>query len=85
MSLSKELQTLKEFHCNDRCVLSVYLNTSPGDPNQLNGAWQLHLKNGFKRIDEYLTASEDKKEMKAFNELKKKVIKEIESSQNELT
>ena len=33
---------------------------------------------------EYLTASEDKKEIKAFNELKKKVIKEIESSQNEL-
>ena len=58
MSLSKELQTLKEFHCEDRCVLSVYLNTNPGDPVQLNGGWRIHLKNGLKRIDEYLTASE---------------------------
>ncbi len=67
MSLSKELQTLKEFHCDDRCVLSVYLNTNPGDPEQLNGAWRIHLKSGFKRIDEYLTASNDEKELKAFN------------------
>ena len=85
MSLSKELQTLKEFHCDDRCVLSVYLNTNPGDPEQLNGAWRIHLKSGLKRIDEYLTASNDEKEMKAFNELRKKIEKEVEDNKNDLS
>ncbi|MBO1912854.1 hypothetical protein J4G37_49630, partial [Microvirga sp. 3-52] len=80
MSLSKELEVLKQFHCeNDRCVLSVYLNTYPGDPQQLNGGWRIHLKTGLKRIGEYITASENEKELKAFNELKKKVTEEVES------
>ena len=85
MSLSKELQTLKEFHSDDRCVLSVYLNTNPGDPEQLNGAWRIHLKSGLKRINEYLTASDDKNEIKAFNELKKKIEKEVEDNKNDLS
>ena len=85
MSLNEQLKTLKEFHCNDRCVLSVYLNTNPGDPQQLNGGWKIHLKNGFKRIDEYLTASEDEKELKAFHKLKQKITDEIDSKQNNLS
>jgi hypothetical protein len=85
MSLSKELQTLKEYQCEDRCVLSVYLNTNPGDPEQLNGAWRIHLKSGLKRIDEYLTASNDEKELKAFNELKKKIETEVEDHKNDLS
>lgn len=85
MSLSKELQTLKEYHCDDRCVLSVYLNTNPGDPEQLNGAWRIHLKTGLKRIDEYLTASNDEKELKAFNKLKKKIEIEVGNHKNELS
>ena len=85
MSLSKELQTLKEFHSDDRCVLSVYLNTNPGDPEQLNGAWRIHLKSGLKRINEYLTASDDKNEIKAFNELKNKIEKEVEDNKNDLS
>lgn len=84
MSLIKELQTLKEFKCVDRCVLSVYLNTNPGDPEQLNGAWRIHLKSGLKRIDEYLTASKDEEELKAFNKLRKKVVDEVENNKNEL-
>lgn len=85
MSLSKELEVLKEFYCEKRCVLSVYLNTNPGDPQQLNGGWRIHLKNGFKRIDEYLTASEDEEESKAFLALKKKITEEIEHNQNNLS
>lgn len=85
MSLSKELKVLKDFYCEKRCVLSVYLNTNPGDPQQLNGGWKIHLKSGFKRIDEYLTASEDAEELKAFHALKKKVTEEIESNQNNLS
>lgn len=85
MSLSKELETLKEFYCEERCVLSVYLNTNPGDPQQLNGGWKIHLKNGFKRINEYLTASEDEKELKAFNTLRTKITEEIEQNLNNLS
>lgn len=85
MSFSKELQALKEFGCDDRCVLSVYLNTNPGDPEALNGGWKIHLKSGLKRIDEYLTASKDEKEMKVFSELRKKVVKEVEDHSMELT
>ncbi|MBE1556691.1 VLRF1 family aeRF1-type release factor [Sporosarcina limicola] len=84
MSLSKELQTLKEFQCNDRCVLSVYLNTNPADPDQLKGAWKIHLKSGLKRINEYITASKDENEMKAFKEVEKRVVEEIEDNQNDL-
>ena len=85
MTLINELQTLKEFQCEDRCVLSVYLNTHPGDPNQLNGGWRLHLKNGFKRIGEYLSASGDESELKAFKKINDKVVKEIEGNQNDLS
>lgn len=84
MSLSEELQNLKEFKCDSRCVLSVYLNTNPADPEQQNGAWRIHLKNGLKRITEYLDASQDEKEIKAYKKLKDKVVKEIEDNQNEL-
>ena len=84
MTFHKELQTLKEFHCDERCVLSVYLNTNPADPEQQKSAWKIHLKTGLKRIDEYITASNDEKEMKAFKELKKKVVDEIEKNQNDL-
>ncbi|MHA6260624.1 VLRF1 family aeRF1-type release factor [Sporosarcina sp. CAU 1771] len=85
MTLGKELESLKEFYGKDRCVLSVYLNTNPGDPQQLNGGWKIHLKNGFKRIDEYLTASKDEEEVKAFNTLRKKVEEEVESNLNNLS
>lgn len=84
MSLIKELATLKEFGCEHRCVLSVYLNTNPGDPELLNGGWKIHLKNGFKRLEEYLEASEDEQELKAFRELKKKIGEEIEKNVNNL-
>lgn len=84
MSLSKELEKIKDFYCDNRCVLTVYLNTNPGDPEQLNGAWRTHLKNGLKRIEEYLHASEDEKELKAFNKLKVKVTEVVENNKNNL-
>lgn len=84
MSVSEELQTLKDFHCEDRCVLSVYLNTNPADPDQQQGAWKIHLKTGLKRLEEYLNASDDKKELTAFRKAKEKVTAEIEKNQNDL-
>ena len=73
MTVSEELQTLKDFHCEKRCVLSVYLNTNPADPDQQKGAWKIHLKTGFKRLEEYLEASNDKEELEAFQKAKNKV------------
>ena len=84
MSISKELNALKEFQCNDRCVLSVYLNTNPADPDQLKGAWKIHLKSGLKRMEEYITASKNEDELKAFKKVKDKVVKEIDDHSNEL-
>ncbi|WP_253724427.1 VLRF1 family aeRF1-type release factor [Sporosarcina sp. HYO08] len=83
-TIKNELQRLKKFSCGDRCVLSVYLSTNPGDPEQLNGGWKLHLKSGLKRIEEYIQASDDPKELKAFKSLREKVTKEIESNMNSL-
>ncbi len=84
MTLSNELQELKEFHCDERCVLSVYLNTNPADPEQQKGAWRIHLKNGLKRIDEYLTLANNEDEIKAYRAVKEKVMNEIEHNQFEL-
>ena len=84
MAIIEELQALKEYSCNKRCVLTVYLNTNPGDPEQLNGGWKIHLKSGLKRIGEYLDASSDENEIKAFNRVKNKIIDEIEENQQEL-
>ena len=72
MSLANEIESLKTYSCGDRCVLSVYLNTNPADPDQLKGAWKIHLKSGLKRIGEYLEASGDENEIKAFNLCKEK-------------
>lgn len=84
MTLSKELQALRDFHCNDRCVLTVYLNTNPADPEQMNGAWKIQLKNGLKRVQEYLQASKNDSELKAYKKLRTKVEKEMENNQNDL-
>ncbi|PSL34299.1 hypothetical protein B0H99_10925 [Planomicrobium soli] len=84
MILYNEIQELKNFTCEDRCVLSVYLNTNPADLEAQNGAWRIHLKNGLKRLDEYLTASQDEKEINTYKKLKKKVEREILDHQNDL-
>ncbi|MGM0896765.1 MAG: VLRF1 family aeRF1-type release factor [Bacillota bacterium] len=84
MTLYDEIQELKQFECEDRCVLSVYLNTNPADREAQNGAWKIQLKNGLKRLEEYLTASNNEKELKAYKQLRKKVEKEIADNQGDL-
>ncbi|WP_211655141.1 VLRF1 family aeRF1-type release factor [Planococcus alpniumensis] len=84
MTLYDEIQELKQFECEDRCVLSVYLNTNPADREAQNGAWKIQLKNGLKRLDEYLTVSKDEEELKAYKALRKKVEKEITDNQGDL-
>ncbi|WP_277585259.1 VLRF1 family aeRF1-type release factor [Psychrobacillus antarcticus] len=80
MTINKEIEALKAYTSMDRSILSIYLNTNPADPEQLNGAWDIHLKSGLKRIGEYLKASDDENEIKAFNQVKDKVINEVEKN-----
>lgn len=84
MTLYDQIQELKNFECEDRCVLSVYLNTNPADLNAQNGAWKIHLKNGLKRIEEYLEASNDENEIKNYKAMKKKVEREINDNKDDL-
>lgn len=80
----EDVDQLKSFRCDDRCVLSVYLNTNPADPEQQQAAWRIHLKSGLKRLDEYIVASGDEKELKAYRSVKDQVMKEVENKQNDL-
>lgn len=83
MTLTNELQSLDKFKCPDeKCVLTVYLNTDPAHPDQQKGEWKIRLKNGLKKIEEYLEASsENKDELKSYKKLSKKVQDEIHDNQ----
>ncbi|MCD8509473.1 MAG: VLRF1 family aeRF1-type release factor [Bacillus sp. (in: Bacteria)] len=85
MALAKELEALKDFRCSEgKCVLSVYLNTDRASKNQQKGEWKIRLKNGLKRLEEYLIASGDKEQLKSYKKLKRKVDKEIKGNQSQL-
>lgn len=83
MTLTNELQSLNKVECPEgKCVLSVYLNTDPANPDQQKGEWKIRLKNGLKKIEEYLEASsENKEELKSYKKLSKKVQDEIHDNQ----
>lgn len=80
MGLASDLKQLRQIECKDKCVLSVYLNTGP---NQ-EGDWSIHLKNGLKRIGEYLEASGDETELKNFKKVRKQVDQELGKHRNDL-
>lgn len=83
MALAKELDALKDFRCEEgKCVLSVYLNTDRANKNQQKGEWKIRLKNGLKRLEEYLIASGETSQLKSYRKLKRKVEKEIKGNQS---
>ncbi|MDQ0253959.1 hypothetical protein J2S74_001332 [Evansella vedderi] len=85
MALAKELENLRNFQCSEgKCVLSVYLNTDRANQNQRKGEWKIRLKNGLKRLEEYLIASGDQKQLKVYKKLRRKVEKEIKGNQSQL-
>ncbi|WP_078592425.1 VLRF1 family aeRF1-type release factor [Evansella clarkii] len=85
MALADELKALREFRCEEgKCVLSVYLNTDRADSEQQKGEWKIRLKNGLKRHEEYLEASENKDQLKSFRKLRKKVENEVNGNQSQL-
>lgn len=83
MGLLQNLEFLKKFKCKeDKCVLSVYLNTDRSAKNIQQGEWKIRLKNGLKRLEEYLIASGETDELKHYQKVKKKVYNEIVGSQS---
>ncbi|MDG5786118.1 VLRF1 family aeRF1-type release factor [Evansella sp. AB-P1] len=85
MALTKDLEALKKFQCDDgKCVLSLYLNTDRSERNQQQGEWKIRLKNGLKRLEEYLIASGNEEQLKSYRMVRKKVEKEIRGNQSKL-
>lgn len=84
MALTNEINELKQIQCDDKCIFTLYLNTDPANPDKQTGEWKIELKNGLKRITEYLDASGDKDQKKAFKTISEKVNKEIEENRTSL-
>ncbi|WP_245628065.1 VLRF1 family aeRF1-type release factor [Shouchella shacheensis] len=76
MSLAKNLKHLRQIHCEDGC-LSIYLRTNQASTDQQKGEWKIRLKNGLKKLEEYLQASDNDTELKAFQKLKKQAEAQI--------
>lgn len=63
----------------DGSVLSIYLNTNPGSED-----WKIRLKNGLKKMEEYVAAS-NPEEVKDLTKICKKVDVAIKDRRREMT
>ena len=75
MALSERIESLKSAYC-EKGVLTIYLNTM-----RTNSEWKLRLKNGLKKLEEYIEARGNKTELKDYMKLKKQILKEIKDQQ----
>ncbi len=79
MALSQLLEDLIDFKAEkSNQVLTIYLNTDRSDPNQQKGEWRIRLKNGLKRLEQYIIATGEEDQLKGYKKLKRKVEKEID-------
>ncbi|MBM7838215.1 hypothetical protein JOC54_001446 [Alkalihalobacillus xiaoxiensis] len=76
MSLTNEIKRFKQIHCEDGC-LSIYLRTSITSVDQQKGEWKIRLKNGLKKLEEYLEVSDNGPQLAAFKRLKKEAENQI--------
>ncbi|WP_332696492.1 VLRF1 family aeRF1-type release factor [Halalkalibacter lacteus] len=82
MTFAKELQRLRERDCEEGC-LTIYLNTDQTSNNQQKGEWKIRLKNGLKKLEEYIHSSEHHN-LDAYKKVKKKAQEEMNHIQLEL-
>ncbi|MBM0064530.1 VLRF1 family aeRF1-type release factor [Alkalicoccobacillus gibsonii] len=80
---SKELQQLRDQRCENGC-LTIYLNTDQGQMDQKKGEWKIRLKNGLKKLEEYLESSSTD-EVTAYQTIRKIAEEEILNNQTTLT
>ena len=72
--IHKDLQLLEDDH-----VLSIYLNTNPRSDD-----WKIRLKNGLRKTEEYIAAS-NPEQVKEFSKVSKKAAKLIQDHQKSFT
>lgn len=82
MALLKELQELQGRTCEEGC-LTMYLNTDQSSIDQQKGEWKIRLKNGLKKLEEYIEISESNN-LAIYKKLKKRVISEVHDLQAEM-
>lgn len=82
MTLQKELQLLKEHRCEEGC-LTIYLNTDQSNHDQQKGEWKIRLKNGLKKLEEYIQVSDDRY-LNDYRKIKKRVTNAIHDLQAEM-
>ncbi|MCP6682629.1 VLRF1 family aeRF1-type release factor [Bacillus nakamurai] len=64
-------------------ILSLYVNTDMRNPDQQGGEWKIALKSGFRRLKEYLSAS-DPEEEKCLSRMMESVYQYIEGLGKEI-
>lgn len=81
MALRKVINELKNLENEDK-VLTVYLNTDRSECQ--SGSWKIKLKNGLKKLEEYIYLSSNEEEVKGYKKLKKRVEKTIKDAATNL-
>lgn len=76
---TKIKQIRKEINALHGDVLSIYLNTNPDSED-----WKILLKNGLKKTEEYVSAS-NPQQVKVFNDIRQKVDQTIKDKQASFT
>ncbi|ARK28481.1 VLRF1 family aeRF1-type release factor [Halalkalibacter krulwichiae] len=77
------LQQLKDQYACDKGVLTIYLNTDQTSNDQQKGEWKIRLKNGLKKLEQYIERM-NANQIQTFKKLKKNALKEIENLQLQL-
>lgn len=72
--IHKDVELLENDH-----VLSIYLNTNPRSDD-----WKIRLKNGLRKMEEYIAAS-NPEQVKEFSKIYKRVAKTIQDHQKSFT
>ncbi|WP_078544920.1 VLRF1 family aeRF1-type release factor [Litchfieldia alkalitelluris] len=73
MTFQKKLKQLQyEQRVKPDKILTMYLNTDRSDQDQQGGEWEIALKNGFNRLEQYLEASSTE-ELRNLQQIREKV------------
>lgn len=84
MALTQTMRDLEQYkQVPGKNVLSLYLNTDRSDSDQQKGEWLIRLKNGLKRIEEYIQLRGEDDQLKKYKKVKRKVKNEIERSRTQ--
>ncbi len=83
MSVVENIKKIKA-KSDDIGILTLYLNTDASDPEQSNGEWKIHLKNGMKALKEQVKNRDNPEELKALKKLMDQAEAEIYSKQKEM-